>query len=151
MSVPNLEAWGCGAPAVASSLYLVGKAKKNRALLQLSEESISIPWMQAGQERRLINPSYGYGVAGSLAIAAQMAKETGSALLKEKTEELEQAVKNSFNVTHLFGFQAMNFSGDDVLFIDNASLLHGASGIALSLLNLHKQIDPSYNRIFMIG
>jgi lantibiotic biosynthesis protein len=149
--VLNRDAWCYGIPAITRSLYLAAKATKNNSLLDFSEKMFNSMWLKEEKEWNLIGTSFSYGRAGHLAIATQMNKDTNNPTLHKKLDDLENGLKKFYDPNHPFGFQSVNFSEEgDYIWVNDPGLMNGSAGIAITLLHLHKPIDPMFNRLFMI-
>jgi lantibiotic modifying enzyme len=90
-----------------------------------------------------IGPTFCYGLAGYLQTVTQMWKDTSELHFLDLSKKLEQSIKSFFNPNHSFGFQARlidNSEDKKLITLDHPGLLHGASGVAMTLL---QSIDKS--------
>lgn len=151
---PNKELrdiWNFGAPAVASSLFLAGKATKNQKLMEFAEEALIPVYTKAWQERRQMGPSFISGRAGLLVVTSQMARLTGNPFFQEQIPLLTEDLLRFYSPNHRFGFQTVYYTQEDdgYQWIDHPGLWEGAVGVALSLLMASQNESKDWQMIFL--
>lgn len=148
----NRDAWCYGIPSVTRALLLASKALKDNQLYEFANNQFLSLWSKPEKEWNLIGTSFGYGRAGHLAITFRMHQETNNPKLKSHLIDLENGLKRYYDPNSIFGFKAVAFSEkNEYMWIDDPGLLNGASGIALSLLQLQYNVDLGWDRVFAIN
>lgn len=143
LSFPNI--WYFGSSTIVRSLYLAYKALGNNKLKERAEQTFL---QTLSSSNKIINPSFGFGKAGLLAMTYRMYQDTKNRNLSLKINELEYELKNTYNPNSLFGFQTT----DQVTgrLTDNPGILDGAIGTALTLLLVAEKQELNWDRIFLL-
>lgn len=152
--LPDLvrDTWFYGVPAICRSLYLAAVAIRDEPLLSFSIKHFEGLFSKNPKEWNLVGPSFSSGRAGLLAMTHQMAVDTKSPILLDHALKLEEDLKGFFKPQSLYGFQAADINDpDNYRWIDEPGIFDGASGIALSLLAIHKSSSNAWQRAFLIA
>lgn len=150
-SFTGRDAWCYGTPGVSRSLYLAGKALKNKKMEHFSIQSFQSIFGRTPQQWHLPGPTICHGIAGLLLITSQMAKDTQDAELVKQEKSLKNKLLEYLNPEYPFGFRDYEptHSGGYVE-IDKVSLLEGAPGVLLTLLSLENE-TTWWHAPFLVG
>jgi len=145
---PTKAAWCYGSPGVARALWLAGLALQDAGLQALAVEALRAVRRRPITVRGIPSPIICHGVAGTLQIVLRFANDTGDPALVALAEEMTQELLNLFDPSALVGFRDVEY-GDRL--IDNPGLLNGAAGIALALLAAASDVEPQWDRMFLLA
>jgi hypothetical protein len=145
---PSRSAWCYGSPGVARALWLAGVA-----LDRDDYRSVAIPAMEAVfrrpvATRRIDSPTFCHGVAGLLAIALRFANETGLPVFIDESQKLVEQILLSYRPDSLLGFRSLEIDDREV---DQPGLLDGAPSVALALLAAARDVEPTWDRLFLLS
>ncbi len=130
------DAWCYGTAGVARSLFLAGKALKDKETQDFSLESFSSIFKRSEESWYLPGPTFCHGISGLLMITFMMAQDTQDLCLKEKVHLLQNRLMSFYRPESFFGFNdAALSSKGGYIEISKAGLLDGATGVLLSLLS----------------
>ncbi|MDN3505920.1 MAG: lanthionine synthetase C family protein [Simkaniaceae bacterium] len=133
---PSRDAWCYGVPGIARTLFLCGKALENKALIQFSSRAFIQVFQRSREEWDLPGPTICHGIAGLLHITESMERSLGCKELLLPIEKLRKQLVDSYNPDALFGFRDLQLNeAGQLVEVDSATLLEGAAGILLVLLN----------------
>ncbi len=148
----HLHAWYYGAPGISRCLYLAAQAINDSNLAKFAEQTLLSNLLEADQAKRERESSFCFGKAGVLAITAKMARETKNPELFKQTQLLEEEVKKFHHPNHEFGFQSLYFDEKgSPQWNNNPSLLNGAAGIGLTLLEIQDKQEMHWTHPFVIA
>jgi hypothetical protein len=99
-------------------------------------------------ERRLYSPTFCHGIAGLLHIMLRFAHDTGSPLFAETAQALSEHLLRFYDPDTLLGFYSLDLGGQRV---DRPGLLDGVPGIVLVLLAAATQVEPTWDRLFLLA
>jgi lantibiotic biosynthesis protein len=146
------HAWYYGAPGISRCLYLAAQAINDSNLLKFAEQTLLSNLLKSDQDKEGRNLSFSFGQAGVLAITAQMAKDTKNPELFKQARLLEEGIKKFHHPHHEFGFQSSYFDEKgSPHWNNNPSLLDGAAGIGLTLLQMQDKQEMHWTRPFVIA
>jgi hypothetical protein len=134
---PPKQNWCHGLAGIFRSLYLAGRALRNAKIKDFATKSYIE--LFNSEENGLLpkSPNLAFGTSGFILMTNAMAKETDSLLLQEKVSILKEHLLKGYQPESLFGFRDLEpMNGDDSVEIDKIGLLHGSTGILLTLLSL---------------
>ncbi|MFI5343474.1 MAG: lanthionine synthetase C family protein [Chlamydiales bacterium] len=135
------DAWCYGTPGVARSLFLAGKALENEELKMFAFRAFLTIFDRDRSQWHLPGPTLCHGISGLLMITRQMAQDTQSSELHEKTSFLKKILLEYYQPQYPFGFRDLEPSKNGKnIEIDKAGFLEGAAGTLLSLID-----DPCSN------
>ncbi len=144
------DGWCYGAPGVARTLFLAGKALKDDELKTFSAEAYRGIFKRKPDEWQLPGPALCHGVAGLLLITNEMAKEKECADLKHHVEDLRKNVLSFYDPKSPYGFQDSEpCKNGNRVWINKAGYLNGTTGILLSMLTLSDP-NPNWHLPFMM-
>lgn len=150
-TVPGLTtraAWCYGSPGVARALWLAGCALKDHNLQDIAVEAMCAVQRRPIEVRLIPAPILCHGVAGLLQVVLRFANDTGQSFFAEMATDLMQQLLNLFEPDSLAGFRDIEPDGHKV---DNPGLLNGAAGVALALLAAATDVEPAWDRMFLLS
>ncbi|MFC8095436.1 lanthionine synthetase C family protein [Streptomyces sp. NPDC057301] len=144
---PTHAAWCYGAPGVAHSLLLAGRALADPALVSTALNAIEAIRRRPDRERRLVAPTFCHGEAGLAHLFHRTAAETGIGGFAAEARRLHQRLAGSFDPAARFGYRAVQGRGAPT---DSPGLLDGAAGVAAVLLSAAVNDAPDWDRLFLV-
>ncbi len=134
--IPSRDAWCYGAPGIARTLFLAGKALANEELKNFAANAFRGIFCKSRLEWELPGPMLCHGIAGLLLITCAMAQEKECEDLVYKVNELEQMLLSFYNPDFPFGFKDVEQckQGGEAQ-ISKVGYLEGTTGVLLTLLN----------------
>lgn len=145
---PSRAAWCYGSPGVCRALYLAGVATERRDYCNLAVEGMKAVLLRPIKERRIASPTFCHGIAGLLQITLRFARDTGLPEFIRGVSELSQQLANEYEPVTLLGYRSIEVDGRR---IDNPGLLDGAPGVALALLSASTNVEPDWDRLFLLS
>jgi hypothetical protein len=145
---PSRSAWCYGSPGVARALWLAGEALGRNDYRELAVASMEAVFRRPIASRRIDSPTFCHGVAGLLAITLRFANDTGAAVFTDASRTLVQQLLDSYQPESLLGFRNIEFADQE---IDQPGLLDGAPGVALVLLAAATNVEPMWDRLFLLS
>jgi lantibiotic biosynthesis protein len=145
---PSHAAWCYGSPGIARALYLAGKALSRKQYCDLAVEAIEAVLRRPIPARRISSPTFCHGVAGLLQVVLRFANDVDSATLREGAATLTRELLELHEPESLLGFRSVELYGKRV---DQPGLLDGAPGVALTLLAACTDIEPTWDRLFVLS
>ena len=98
--------------------------------------------------RRIDSPTFCHGVAGLLAIALRFANETGLPVFIDESRKLVEQILASYRPDSLLGFRSLEVDDREV---DQPGLLDGIPSVALVLLAAATDVEPTWDRLFLLS
>lgn len=141
-------AWCYGSPGVARSLWLAGEALDRNDYRDLAISAMEDVFRRPIATRRIDSPTFCHGVAGLLAITLRFANDTGAAVFIDASRNLVKQLLDSYKPRSLLGFRNIEFADRE---IDQPGLLDGTPGIALVLLAAATDVEPTWDRLFLLS
>jgi lantibiotic biosynthesis protein len=145
---PSRSAWCYGSPGVARALWLAGEALDNPEYRELAIEAMKAVYRRPVRERRIDSPTFCHGVAGLLQITLRFAHDTGLPLFVEAAETLSEQLLSLHDPDSLLGYYSLEPGGQRV---DQPGLLDGAPGVVLVLLAAATDVEPTWDRLFLLS
>jgi len=145
---PGRAAWCYGAPGVSRALWLAGDALADRTLQALAVEALEAVHRRPVAVRNIDSPTFCHGVAGLLQITLRFARDTGLAVFEQAAADLTDHLLEAHDPHSLLGFCSVEPGGNR---IDQAGLLDGAAGVALVLLSAATDVEPTWDRLFLLA
>lgn len=145
---PSRAAWCYGAPGVARSLWLAGKAAGRQDFCDLAVAAMDAIFRRPIDKRFIDSPSFCHGVAGLLQITLRFANDLRDDRFSHPIEQLVRQILNSYSADSLLGFRHLEIPGNEV---DQAGFLDGAGGIAAVLLAASTDVEPAWDRLFLLS
>jgi len=141
-------AWCYGAPGVARSLWLAGRALGDENLQQLAIQGMEAIYRRPVEERRIDSPTFCHGVAGLLQVTLRFAHDTGLPVFADAASDLTEQLLSMYDPDRALGFCSIEPGGNPV---DQPGLLDGAPGVALVLLAASLNVEPTWDRLFLLS
>lgn len=141
-------AWCYGAPGVARALWLAGTARGRPEWRDLAVEAMKAIYRRPFAERHIDSPTFCHGVAGLLQITLRFANDTSLSVFSEAAAELTEWLLSAFEPDSLLGYRNWEPGGTRV---DQPGLLEGAPGVLLTLLAAAGEVEPSWDRAFLLS
>jgi hypothetical protein len=145
---PSRCAWCYGSPGVARALWLAGDALGDTALRELAVEAMLAVHARPVAERKIPSPTFCHGVAGLLQIVLRFAHDTGLSVFAEAAAGLVDELLAAYEPDRLLGYASLEPASNRV---DRAGLLDGAPGIAMVLLAAATDVEPGWDRLFLLS
>jgi hypothetical protein len=146
---PRAQAgWCYGAPGIARALYFAGLALDKAEYRDLAIDAIEAVLRRPQEARGLPSPTFCHGVAGLLHIVLRFASDTAKPSLEFGAETLTDQLLGLYEPDSLLGFRALDARGQR---IDQPGLLDGAPGVALVLLGAGCEVEPAWDRLFLLS
>jgi class I lanthipeptide synthase len=145
---PSRTAWCYGSPGIARALWLAGWALQDEELRSLATEAMRSVYQRPVHARQIDSPTFCHGMAGLLQITLRFAHDTGDPMFSAAATELTDQMLAAYNPERLLGFCSLEPGGIE---IDQPGLLDGAPGVALVLLAAATQVEPTWDRLFLLA
>lgn len=145
---PGRSAWCYGSPGVARALWLAGRASDSERICALALSSMHATCRRPIAARRIDSPTFCHGVAGLLSITLRFVHETGDPVLLTESQALAQQIMDRYAPDSPLGFRNIETADHE---IDQPGLLDGAPGVALALLAAATDVQPSWDRMFLLS
>jgi hypothetical protein len=142
------SAWCYGAPGVARALWLAGEALGRDDLRTLATTAVRSALAKPHVERGIPSPTFCHGIAGFLQIALRFANDSPSYDLDDGAAELCEQLLTLYDPSAPLGYRSLERDGQ---LIDNPGLLDGAPGVALVLLAAATNVEPTWDRLFLLS
>ncbi|MGW8784442.1 lanthionine synthetase C family protein [Streptomyces sp. NPDC055796] len=147
-AVATRAAWCYGNPGVARSLWLAGGALDDDELRLAAIQGLMSVLRRPVELRYLGSPTYCHGVAGLLNIVLRFAQDTESDALEGAATALVDELLVAYDPELPFGYASVE--ADDAA-VDRAGLLNGAAGIAMVLMAASAEVEPAWDRMFLLS
>ncbi len=141
-------AWCYGSPGVARSLWLAGTALGNQYLCDTAVDAMTAVYRKARNEQGIDSPTLCHGLGGLLQITLRFAHDTGDSVFTEAAQQLVERIVLAYEPDTIVAMRDVEPDGRKV---DRAGLLTGASGAALALLAAATDIEPTWDRAFLLA
>ena len=145
---PTRAAWCYGNPGVARALWLAGTALSDEALTELAIEAMTSVYSRPVAAREIDSPTFCHGVAGLLQVTLRFARDTGLAAFTQAAADLTGQLMAEYDPQALLGFCSIEPGGNRV---DQLGLLDGAPGVAIVLLAAATDVEPTWDRLFLLA
>jgi hypothetical protein len=145
---PSRAAWCYGAPGVARALWLAGVARRRPEWCNLAIEAMEAVYRRPVAARQIDSPTFCHGVAGLLQITLRFANDTGLPAFARAAVDLFEWLESAYEPESLLGYRNWEPGGRR---IDQPGLLDGAPGVLLTLLASCTDVEPSWDRAFLLA
>jgi len=98
--------------------------------------------------RCIDSPTFCHGVAGLLQVTLRFANDTKLPVFSEAAASLAEALLSAYEPDSLLGYRNWEPGGTRV---DQPGLLDGAPGVLLALLAASTDVEPSWDRAFLLS
>jgi lantibiotic biosynthesis protein len=147
-SATSRAAWCYGSPGIARALWLAGVALQKQEFCTQAIEAMAAVYRRPLAERRIASPTFCHGVAGLLQVTLRFEHDTGLSLFSEAAETLGEQLTTLYEQTSLLGYRCLEPGSKGV---DRQGLLDGATGIGIVLLAFATDVEPAWDRLFLIS
>jgi hypothetical protein len=141
-------AWCYGAPGVARALWLAGVGRGRSEWRELAIEAMAAVFRRPLTARQINSPTFCHGVAGLLQVTLRFANETRLPMFTDAASNLIEWLLSAHEPDSLMGFRNWEPGGTRV---DQPGLLEGAAGVLLTLLAATTNVEPSWDRAFVLA
>jgi hypothetical protein len=141
-------AWCYGAPGLARALWLAGVARQRCEWRDLAVEAMEAVYRRPVAARNIDSPTLCHGVAGLLQITLRFAHDTRLPVFTEAANDLFEWLYGAYEPDSLLGYRNWEPGGTRV---DQPGLLDGAPGVLLTLLAACTDVEPSWDRAFLLA
>lgn len=141
-------AWCYGSPGVARALWLAGQATGEQSWCGLAIAAMEAVFRRPKEARGIFSPTFCHGLAGLLAITLRFAQATESPTLLDGVNALGHELTELHNPAAPLGFRSEDMPG---VFVDRPGLLEGAPGVIITLLAASTDVEPTWDRLFMLS
>jgi hypothetical protein len=145
---PSRTAWCYGSPGIARALWLAGEALDDTGYRELAIQAMEAVYRRPVEARHIDSPTFCHGVAGLMQITLRFADDTRLPLFTEAAQALTSQLIGLYDPDSLLGFQDIEYQGHRV---DQPGLLTGAPGVALVLLAASTDVQPTWDRLFLLS
>jgi lantibiotic biosynthesis protein len=145
---PSRSAWCYGSPGVARALWFAGEALDRPEYRRLAVEATEAVYRRPLRERAIDSPTFCHGVAGLLQITLRFARDTGLPSFAEAASTLSEQLLSLYDPDSLLGYYSLEPGGQRV---DQPGLLDGAPGVVLVLLAAATDVEPTWDRLFLLA
>lgn len=141
-------AWCYGGPGCARALWLAGEALSSSSWKNMALAAIRASLRRPNEKRVLPSPTFCHGRAGLVFIGLRFAVESDDAGLCALLQPLLAELLGEYEETRRFGYSRLDSQG---VRRDDPGLLDGAAGVAAVLLAASSDVEPKWDRAFMLA
>ena len=145
---PSRAAWCYGAPGVARALWLAGVALDRPDWRALAIEAMRAVYRRPVAARFIDSPTFCHGVSGLLQVTLRFAHDTGLRVFADAAIALTEQLLRLHEPESMLGYRSFEPGGRRV---DQAGLLEGAPGVLLTLLAAATDVEPVWDRAFLLA
>jgi hypothetical protein len=145
---PSRAGWCYGSPGVARALWLAGQALADETLAAFAITAMEAVYRRPLAARNIDSPTFCHGVAGLLQVTLRFAHDTGLPVFARQAAALTDQLLGGYDPESLLGFRSVEPGGTRV---EAAGLLDGAPGVALALLAAATDVQPAWDRLFLLA
>jgi hypothetical protein len=145
---PSRCAWCYGSPGIARALWLAGEALDRNDYRDLAVSAMQAVFRRPVAVRCIGSPTFCHGVAGLLAIALRFSHDLGGTAFSGEIASLVQQLLDSYDPESLLGFRHLETRDTEM---DQPGLLEGSPGVALALLASATNVEPTWDRLFLLS
>ena len=145
---PTRSAWCYGSPGVARALWLAGEALGEPRLCALAVEAFEAVCRRPRDARHIDSPTFCHGVAGLLQITLRFSNDTGKLAFAQAVGALAEQLLDAYQPDRLLGYYSLEPEGN---WVDRPGLLDGAAGVVMVLLSAATDVEPAWDRLFLIA
>jgi len=98
--------------------------------------------------RQIDSPTFCHGVAGLMQITLRFAHDTGLPQFREAAQALGSQLLSLYDPKTLLGYYSLEPGGNRV---DQPGLLDGVPGVVLVLLAAATDVEPAWDRLFLLS
>ncbi|GER89692.1 hypothetical protein KDW_38540 [Dictyobacter vulcani] len=142
------DGWCYGTPGVSRALWLAGNAIDDKSFRDIAIQGIESVLHRPITNRNIDSPTICHGISGLLMICLRFSHEVENSLVEEHISKLVHQILNLFQPDLPLGFRDEEKPN---VFVDDPGLLTGTTGVLLALLAAATQIEPKWDRTFLIA
>jgi hypothetical protein len=145
---PCRAAWCYGSPGAARALWLAGKALGRDEWCTLALDAMLAVYRRPRDVQAIDSPTFCHGLAGLLQITLRFLHDSGDPAFFHAAADLVAAILQAYEPDSLLGYR--NWETGDIR-VDQAGLLDGAPGVVLVLLAAATDVEPAWDRAFLLS
>lgn len=145
---PTRSAWCYGSPGVARALWLAGETLGEPGLCSLAVDALEAVARRPKDARNIDSPTFCHGIAGLLQITLRFWNDTRRPAFARSAGALVDQLLAAYQPDRLLGYPSLEPRGN---WVDRPGLLDGAAGVAMVLLSAATDIEPAWDRLFLIA
>ena len=145
---PSRSAWCYGSPGIARTLWFTGEALNRSEYRELAVAAMEAVYRRPLSVRRIDSPTFCHGVAGLLQITLRFAQDTELPQFTEAAHALGEQLLSLYDPDTLLGYYSLEPGGNRV---DQPGLLDGVPGVVLVLLAASTNVEPTWDRLFVLS
>jgi hypothetical protein len=127
---------------------VAGRALRRDTCRTLAIDAMCAAFAKPIAEREIPSPTFCHGVAGLLQITLRFAQEEAAPELTKAAATLCEQLLDLYDPANPLGYRSVE-EGDRR--VDNPGLLDGAAGVALVLLAASTDVEPTWDRLFLLS
>jgi hypothetical protein len=147
-NMSSRAAWCYGTPGVARALWLAGVGRNRPEWRDLAIEAMTAVYRRPVAARGIDSPTFCHGVAGLVQVTLRFANDTRLPIFAEAAVSLTEGLLSAYEPVSLLGYRNLEPGGTRV---DQPGLLDGAPGVLLALLAAATNVEPSWDRAFLLS
>jgi hypothetical protein len=133
---------------VARALWFAGQALDRSEYRDLAIAAMQAVYRRPLPERRIDSPTFCHGVAGLLQITLRFAQDTGLADFIDAADALGRQLLALYDPATRLGYYSLE---PDDRRVDQPALLDGVAGVVLVLLAAATDVEPYWDRLFLLA
>lgn len=141
---PARTAWCYGAPGIARALWLAGSALNNDAYKKTAIDAMKAVCCKSLQD---VPPNLCHGIAGILMITLRFWNDTQMPIFETAAQDILTQLIRLYDSNFLLGYRDHEYDRR----LDRADLLNGSIGITLALLASNYNVEPTWDRLFLLA
>ncbi len=145
---PSRTAWCYGSPGIARALWFAGEALHRDEYREVAIAAMEAVYRRPVPVRRIDSPTFCHGTAGLLHITLRFAHDTGLPQFSEAAQTLTAQLLALYDPDSLLGYYSLEPGNKRV---DQPCLLDGAPGVVLVLLAASCNVEPVWDRLFLLS
>lgn len=134
------------APGVTRALWPAAQALDDGLLGEPALEAMDAVLRRPAERRAIPSPTFCHGVSGLLHVALRFASDTG--LFRQEAAELVDELLASYQPERPLAYASLEPEGNSV---DRAGVLDGAAGVVLVLPAAATDVEPTWDRLFLLS
>jgi len=142
------NAWCYGSPGLARALWLAAEALDDDTIRAAALDAICAVLRRPIANRGIDSPTFCHGVAGLLQIVLRFTNDTGLANLRDGANRLFDQLVAAYQPDRPLGYTNLEPSA---VRVDRPGLLDGAPGVAMVLLAAATDVEPTWDRMFVLS
>lgn len=133
---------------MARALWLAGLVLDRAEWRDLALDAMRTVYRRPVADRFIDSPTFCHGIAGLLQVTLRFANDTGLRVFADAAAELAGQLLGLYEPGSLLGYRDVEPDGRR---IDDPSLLNGAPGVVLTLLAAASDVEPRWDRAFLLA